>query len=178
MLQPAHRVAPGPSWSRVPAGRAVDESRSVAGRRRVRWSGAGRWAGARRWTEEPRTRRRGHGGRLQDAGRHSPPSSTLHANRRECPRPRLSMPDRRWRVTPRSFGLFVIDVDDGRGFRPATTSEVDAALRQRELFGAADYSGEGASPRPWAARGALLSPSRGFRLRVDGGDRHAETARP
>ena len=36
-------------------------------------------------------------------------------------------------------GLFLIDVDDGQGFRPATTAEVDAALRQRELFGAADY---------------------------------------
>ena len=29
--------------------------------------------------------------------------------------------------------------DDGGGFRPATTVEVDAALRQRELFGAAEY---------------------------------------
>jgi hypothetical protein len=50
------------------------------------------------------------------------------------------MPERRWRVTtgPRR-GLFQIDVDDGQGFRPATTAEVDAALRQRELFGAADY---------------------------------------
>lgn len=50
------------------------------------------------------------------------------------------MPERRWRVTagPRR-GLFLIDVDDGQGFRPATTAEVDAALRQRELFGAADY---------------------------------------
>ena len=35
-------------------------------------------------------------------------------------------------------GLFQIDIDDGQGFRPATTAEVDAALRQRELFGAAD----------------------------------------
>ena len=50
------------------------------------------------------------------------------------------MPERRWRVTtePRS-GLFLIDIDDGQGFRPATTAEVDTALRQRELFGAADY---------------------------------------
>ena len=50
------------------------------------------------------------------------------------------MPERRWRVTtgPRR-GLFQIDVDDGQGFRPATTAEVNAALRQRELFGAADY---------------------------------------
>ncbi len=50
------------------------------------------------------------------------------------------MPERRWRLTtgPRRE-LFQIDVDDGQGFRPATTAEVDAALRQRELFGAADY---------------------------------------
>ena len=47
------------------------------------------------------------------------------------------MPKRRWRVTagPRR-GLFLIEVDDGR---PATTAEVDSVLRQRELFGAADY---------------------------------------
>lgn len=38
-------------------------------------------------------------------------------------------------------GLFLIEVDDGRGFRPATVVEVDSALRQRELFGAADYPG-------------------------------------
>ena len=50
------------------------------------------------------------------------------------------MPDRRWRVTTGGGrGLFLIEVDDGLGFRPATTAEVDAALRQRELFGAADY---------------------------------------
>ena len=50
------------------------------------------------------------------------------------------MPERRWRVTTGDGpGRFLIDIDDGRGFRPATTAEVDAALRQRELFGAADY---------------------------------------
>ena len=50
------------------------------------------------------------------------------------------MPERRWRVaTGPGRGLFLIEVDDGLGFRPATTAEVDAALRQRELFGAADY---------------------------------------
>ena len=42
----------------------------------------------------------------------------------------------RWRV----YGtLFAIEVDDGGGFRAATAAEVDAALRQRELFGAAKY---------------------------------------
>ena len=49
------------------------------------------------------------------------------------------MPERRWRVRGRGRGLFVIEVDDGVGFRAATTAEVDAALRQRELFGAAEY---------------------------------------
>ena len=50
------------------------------------------------------------------------------------------MPERRWRVTVRSDrGLFLIEVDDGSGLRPATAAEVDSALRQRELFGAADY---------------------------------------
>ena len=50
------------------------------------------------------------------------------------------MAERRWRVsTGPGRGLFLIEVDDGQGFRPATTAEVDSALRQRELFGAADY---------------------------------------
>ena len=49
------------------------------------------------------------------------------------------MPERRWRVAGRGRGLFAIEVDDGGGFRPATAAEVDAALRQRELFGAAEY---------------------------------------
>ena len=51
------------------------------------------------------------------------------------------MTERRWRVSTGTGrpGLFLIEVDDGRGFRPATVVEVDSALRQRELFGAADY---------------------------------------
>ena len=48
------------------------------------------------------------------------------------------MAERRWRIHRRGRGLFEIAVDDGDGFRPATTAEVDTALRQRELFGAAD----------------------------------------
>ena len=48
------------------------------------------------------------------------------------------MPERRWRVLGRGRGLFAIEVDDG-GFRAATTAEVDVALRQRELFGAAEH---------------------------------------
>ncbi len=47
------------------------------------------------------------------------------------------MPEHRWRVLGRGRGLFGVEVDDGGGFRAATTVEVDAALRQRELFGAA-----------------------------------------
>ena len=50
------------------------------------------------------------------------------------------MPERRWRVLGRGRGLFAIEVDDGGGFRAATTAEVDAALRQRELFGAPEYT--------------------------------------
>ena len=39
----------------------------------------------------------------------------------------------------RGRGLFATEVDDGGGFRAATAAEVDAALRQRELFRAAEY---------------------------------------
>ena len=49
------------------------------------------------------------------------------------------MPERRWRVLGRGRGLFAIELDDGGGFRAATTAEVDAALRQRELFGAPEH---------------------------------------
>ena len=50
------------------------------------------------------------------------------------------MSERRWRVLGCGRGLFAIEVDDGGGFRAATTAEVYAALlRQRELFGAAEY---------------------------------------
>ena len=57
------------------------------------------------------------------------------------------MPEHRWRVTARrGRGLFLIDVDDGSGFRPATTAELDAARRQRELFGAADYPARDVRP--------------------------------
>ena len=52
--------------------------------------------------------------------------------------PRM-MSERRWRVTARDSGLFAMEVDDGGGFWAATAAEVDAALRQRELFGAAEY---------------------------------------
>ena len=61
------------------------------------------------------------------------------------------MTERRWRVsTGTGPGLFLIEVDDGRGFRPATAAEIDSALRQRELFGAADYPARnlGTSPLP------------------------------
>ena len=49
------------------------------------------------------------------------------------------MPERRWRVPGRGRALFAIEVDDSGGFRAATTAEVHAALRPRELFGAAEY---------------------------------------
>ena len=49
-----------------------------------------------------------------------------------------AMPERRWRINRLGRSLFEIAVDDGDGFRPATTEEVDTALRQRELFGAAE----------------------------------------
>ena len=57
------------------------------------------------------------------------------------------MPERGWRVIGRGRGLFAIEVDAGGGFRAATTAEVDAARRQRELFKAAAYR-YSASTRP------------------------------
>ena len=78
------------------------------------------------------------------------------------------MPERRWRVaTGGGRGRFLIDVDDGHGFRPATTPEVDAALRQRELFGAADYPAGG---RAGQGRGPCLRRW-GFGRRVEGARR-------
>ena len=50
----------------------------------------------------------------------------------------MSSPVRTSRVRRRSAsrGLFAIELDDGGSFRAAaTTAEVDATLRQRELFG-------------------------------------------
>ena len=46
-------------------------------------------------------------------------------------------------------GLFAIEVNDGDGFRAATTAEVDAALRQRELFGAAELPGAARQRGRW-----------------------------
>ncbi len=52
-----------------------------------------------------------------------------------------AIPERRApSVLGRGRGLFAIEVDDGGGFCAATTAEVDAALRQQELFGAAEYT--------------------------------------
>lgn len=48
----------------------------------------------------------------------------------------------RWRVRPADEpGAVRIDIDTGRGFRPATLAEIDQALRQLHLFGAADSGG-------------------------------------
>ena len=74
------------------------------------------------------------------------------------------MPERRWRVIGRGRGLFAIEVDDGGGFRAATTAEVDAARRQRELFEAAEYRCS-ASTRP-KVRATSTSVER---LRLPGG---------
>ena len=82
------------------------------------------------------------------------------------------MPERRWRVaTGGGRGRFLIDVDDGHGFRPATTPEVDAALRQRELFGAADYPAGG---RAGQGRGLCL---RRWGVRAAGGRSEADDSR-
>ena len=58
------------------------------------------------------------------------------------------MSERRWRVTGRCRGLFVIEVDNGDGFRAATAAEVDAALRPRELCSGRRITRCSASTRP------------------------------
>ena len=54
---------------------------------------------------------------------------------------RVRLPARRI-VKGEAAGVFLIEIDPGDGFRPATVVEVDSALRQRELFGAADAAGK------------------------------------
>ena len=49
------------------------------------------------------------------------------------------MPERRRCVMGRGRRLFAIEVDDGGAFRAATAAEREAALRHRELFGAAEH---------------------------------------
>ena len=58
----------------------------------------------------------------------------------------------RWRVRPASEpGAVHVEIDTGHGFRPATVAEIDQALRQLHLFGAADAGSWGAAA---PARGA------------------------
>lgn len=54
----------------------------------------------------------------------------------------------RWRVlaTPVT-GVVRIEVDKGNGFRPATVAEIDQALRQLPLFGAADVGARVPPPK-------------------------------
>ena len=53
----------------------------------------------------------------------------------------------RWRVLATDeAGVVRVDVDTGNGFRAATAAEVDQALRQLPLFGAADIGAHGATP--------------------------------
>ena len=54
----------------------------------------------------------------------------------------------RWRVLPTDeAGVIRVDVDTGNGFRAATAAEVDQALRQLPLFGAADVGAHEAAPK-------------------------------
>ena len=54
----------------------------------------------------------------------------------------------RWRVLATDeAGVVRVDVDTGDGFRPATVAEVDQALRQLPLFGAADVGARVATPK-------------------------------
>lgn len=65
----------------------------------------------------------------------------LMREKRTVTRWRVRLPARRI-LKGEAAGVFLIEIDPGGGFRPATVVEVDSALRQRELFGAADAAGE------------------------------------
>ena len=61
----------------------------------------------------------------------------------------------RWRVLATDeAGVVRVDVDTGDGFRPATVAEVDQALRQLPLFGAADVGARRGDAETTAPRGA------------------------
>lgn len=54
----------------------------------------------------------------------------------------------RWRLLATDeAGVVRVDVDTGNGFRAATVTEVDQALRQLPLFGAADVGAHAATPK-------------------------------
>ena len=54
----------------------------------------------------------------------------------------------RWRVLATDeAGVVRVDIDTGNGFRAATIAEVDQALRQLPLFGAADLGAHVATPK-------------------------------
>ncbi len=54
----------------------------------------------------------------------------------------------RWRVLATDeAGVVRVDVDTGNGFRAATVTEVDQALRQLPLFGAADVGAHVTTPK-------------------------------
>ena len=54
----------------------------------------------------------------------------------------------RWRVLATAeAGVVRVDVDTGNGFRAASVAEVDQALRQLPLFGAADVGAHRAPPQ-------------------------------
>ena len=56
-------------------------------------------------------------------------------------------------------GCSTIEVDDGSGFRRGDEAEVDAALRQRELFGAVEYPVRRVGPEPQAGGRSRDAPT-------------------
>ena len=78
----------------------------------------------------------------------------------------------RWRVLATDeAGVVRVDVDTGSGFRAATVAEVDQALRQLPLFGAADVGARVPTtrPRPAAERVESHAVTTGRRVRAPGG---------
>ena len=79
--------------------------------------------------------------RMDRARRLLTAAEAVERGRVDVTRWRVRLPTRRI-VKGEAAGVFVIEVDPGDGFRPATVVEVDSALRQWELFGAADAAGK------------------------------------
>lgn len=97
----------------------------------------------------------------------------LMREKRTVTRWRVRLPARRI-LKGEAAGVFLIEIDPGGGFRPATVVEVDSALRQRELFGATAAPGERSTvERSTVGAGAAVEHGAGAQVAVSPGGKRA-----